>query len=202
MVTGVPGPRDVDIAGLILAGGEGRRMGGIDKGLVLWRGQPLAVYVYQALASVVSPVIISANRSLEYYRTLGSRAIADDEEYRWHGPLAGLLSGLEEAQRLGCSAVLSAPCDTPELTAEIGERLCRAYLDQPGRPVVAECEGRVHPLHGVFPVELVPELRRRLSTGERRVVGFVRDMAALPVNCDDTPSAFVNRNTPEDVREG
>lgn len=169
------------IAGLILAGGEGRRMGGVDKGLVDWQGRPLAAWVLDALAPVVSPVWISVNRSRERYRYYSSRLVSDPEGLQWQGPLAGLLAGLRAAAEEGADAVMVSPCDTPNVTPELFRELLSAYQKKPGAPVFAECGGRHHPLHGVYPVKMISMLERRLENGDRKVMGFAEAAGAKPV---------------------
>lgn len=178
MADGNHSPR---IAGLILAGGEGRRMGGVDKGLVDWRGRPLVAWVLDAMAPVVSPVWISANRSREYYQHYSPRLVSDPEGLQWQGPLAGLLAGLRAAAEAGADAVLVSPCDTPNVTPELFRELLNAYHRNPGEPVFAQCGDRQHSLHGVYPVTLVPVLGQRLENGERKVMAFAEAAGAKPV---------------------
>ncbi|MCG2579940.1 MAG: molybdenum cofactor guanylyltransferase [Marinobacter sp.] len=188
------------IAGLLLAGGEGRRLGGRDKGMVPWQGHPMAAWVCDALSSVASPVLISANRSLEDYQQLApDRVFEDDDSIRGQGPLAGLLTGMKQAAALGAEAVLVCPCDTPEITPEVLSYLVDAWRKAPKNPVIAECEGRAHPLHGVYPVLLAPLLEKQLQEGNRRVMVFAEAAGAVKVKCEDAAQAFKNRNRPEDL---
>lgn len=175
------GQRTPRIAGLILAGGEGRRMGGVDKGLVDWQGRPMVAWVLDALAPLVSPVWISVNRSQDHYHHYSPRLVSDPEALRWQGPLAGLLAGLRAAAEAGADAVLVSPCDTPNVTPELFRELLSAYRLNSGEPVFAQCGDRQHPLHGVYPVTLVPTLEQRLKNGERRVMAFVEAAGAKPV---------------------
>ncbi len=191
-----------DIAGLVLAGGEGRRLGGLDKGLVVWQGRPLVSQVADVLAALVDPVIVSANRSLSDYRTIAGRVVEDEPRYRMQGPLAGLLAGLTLARAEGKKAVLVCPCDTPDVEPAMLACLCRTWQAQPARAVVALSGDRVHPLHGVFPVTMVAQLALWLDRGERRVQGFAREVDAYPLDCDRWPQSFVNRNRPEDFAQG
>lgn len=194
--------RFTDIAGLVLAGGEGRRLGGLDKGLVVWQQRPLVSHMIDALAPLVAPVIISANRSLSRYQTLVERVVEDDARYRLQGPLAGLLAGLLAARSEGKKAVLVCPCDTPDAESAMLAHLCHIWKSEPDRAVVAASEGRTHPLHGVFPVTMAPQLTRWLDSGERRVQGFVMDVGAHQVDCDRWRQSFINRNRPQDLDQG
>lgn len=190
------------IAGLLLAGGEGRRLGGRDKGMVPWQGRPMAAWVYDTLKSVASPALISANRSLDDYRQLAPNRVFEDEEaVRGQGPLAGLLTGMKQAATLGVDAVLVCPCDTPEITPEVLSCLVDAWRKAPKHPVIAEYEGRAHPLHGVYPVSLAPLLEKQLQEGNRRVMVFAELAGAIKVKCEDAVQAFKNRNRPEDLED-
>ncbi|MDC0661314.1 molybdenum cofactor guanylyltransferase MobA [Marinobacter sp. SS21] len=189
----------MSIAGLMLAGGEAHRMGGLDKGRQLWRGRPMAAWVVDALAAVVPAVVISTGRSEAFYRTLAPQLVADPAEFVGQGPLAGLLAGLRAADAKGLEAVLVCPCDTPAVSAALFQALLAAYQAEPGRPVIACCKGRSHPLHGVYPVALQRALERQLRAGDRRVMGFAKVAAARAVDCDAFAEALVNRNRLENL---
>jgi molybdopterin-guanine dinucleotide biosynthesis protein A len=167
-----------------------------------WQGAPLAQWVLNALAKVVSPVLISANRSLSDYEKLApGHVLEDSPELRGQGPLAGLLTGMRHAASLGAKAVLVSPCDTPEITSEVLSELISAWYQQPEKPVFAECEGRVHPLHGVYPVALAPLLERHLESGNRRVMVFTEAAGARKLECLNVAGAFKNRNQPKDFED-
>jgi CTP:molybdopterin cytidylyltransferase MocA len=114
-----------NLTGLVLAGGRGTRMGGVDKGLQLLHGEPLAAHVLKRLAAQTGPLLISANRHAEVYAGLGApfgAAVVADTLAGFPGPLAGLLAGLRAA---GTEFVLSAPCDSPGLPADLAARCAR-----------------------------------------------------------------------------
>lgn len=161
-------------------------MGGVDKGLVDWRGKPLAAWVMAAMAPVVTPVWLSVNRSLVHYRRLSPRLARDPEGLRWQGPLAGLLAGMQAAAGEGAEIVLVSPCDTPDVTPDLFRDLLESYQSAAGVPVVARSGERLHPLHGVYPVSLIPALEQRLEEGNRKVMDFVAaiDARTLPVGPD------------------
>jgi molybdopterin-guanine dinucleotide biosynthesis protein A len=190
------------VAGLLLAGGQGARMGGLDKGLIEWQGRAMAQWVLDALSTVADPVLVSANRSLDAYRRLSPQWVCPDpDDIRGQGPLAGLLTGLRAAERLGVPAVLVCPCDTPGITADVLSRLVQAWNAQPERPVIAECDGRTHPLHGIYPVAVRAALEAWLAAGNRRVMGFAQSVSATVEPCPGAAEAFRNRNRPTDLDE-
>ena len=189
------------VAGLILAGGEGRRLGGLDKGLVLWQGRPMIAGVADALTAVVPRLLISANRSLDEYAVWGNEILTDPPELAWQGPLVGLLAGLARARMLGFEALLTSPCDTPEVSPELFRHLLEKAGERPVSPVLACVGERLHPLHGVYPVAVEAELRGYLESGQRRVQAFASGQGAVLVDCGDFAGGFTNRNRPEDFAD-
>lgn len=185
--------------GLMLAGGEARRMGGVDKGRQLWRGRPMAAWVIDAMTAVVPEVLVSTGRSEAFYRSLGAQVVADPRDFVGHGPLAGLLAGMRQAQASGGRAVLVCPCDTPGVSEALFQTLLSAYQSEPDKPVIAHCGERSHPLHGVYPVALWEALEQQLRAGNRRVFGFAQAAGARMVDCDAFTNELVNRNRAEDL---
>lgn len=188
----------VAMTGLILAGGAGRRMGGLDKGWVRWQGRPLIEQVLDRLRPQVQSVLISANRSVDDYARLAP-VVADDSALRatdpegFVGPLAGILAGLEDCN---CDWLLVVPCDLPQLPGDLAQRLLEAAVPS-GRPAYAVSSDRAHPSCCLLPVSvsLSTQLRSALLSGERRLLGWLKSHQALPVNFPD-PQAFLNINGP------
>ena len=188
----------VTITGLILAGGAGRRMGGLDKGWVHWQGRPLIEQVLKRLRPQVGSVLISANRSVDAYTRLAP-VVADDSALRatdpegFVGPLAGILAGLE---RCNSDWLLVVPCDLPQLPGDLAQRLLEAAVPS-SRPAYAISNDRAHPSCCLLPVSaaLSTQLRSALLSGERRLLGWLKSHQALPVNFPD-PQAFLNINGP------
>lgn len=163
----------------------------------------MAQWVFNALSAVASPVMVSANRSLAEYRKLAPGYVFEDApELFGQGPLAGLLTGMKQASLLGAHAVLVSPCDTPEIVPKVFSDLIYAWRQAPEKPVVVMCEGRIHPLHGVYPVALAPLLEQQLESGNRRVMVFARAAGVETLNCTGSADAFKNRNRPEDFHGG
>ena len=107
------------VTGVVLAGGQGRRMGGVDKGLKILRGKPMVEWVIERIAPQVHEVLINANQNLERYAAFGHRVIPD-EIAGYAGPLAGLHRGLTEAAN---ELVATVPCDSPFLPRDLVARL-------------------------------------------------------------------------------
>lgn len=185
-----------DMTGVILAGGRGRRLGGADKGLALFAGRPLVEHAIAALAPQVGDLCISANRNLERYAVYGYRVIPDSVA-GYAGPLAGLLSAMEIAST---PFVLCVPCDAPAVPADLAARLHAALMRAHADLAVAHDGVRLQPLFALLRRTLAPVLRAYLEAGGREAGRFMRTQAAAIADFSDRPQAFVNLNTPEDLR--
>lgn len=187
-------PSRADVTGLVLAGGRGTRMGGLDKGLVELAGKPLAAHVLARLAPQVGALLISANRNLDRYAALGVPVVTDPPEYgSFAGPLAGIRAALA-AMRTPWLAVV--PCDTPNVPLDLVQRLA-AGLDG-ARASVASAGGRTHGLCCLLNSTLRVSLDEALARGERRVSAWLRSVGARTVGFADA-DAFVNFNASADL---
>lgn len=189
-----------DITGLVLAGGRGTRMGGVDKGLQPFRGQPLAHNALQRLQPQVGSVMINANRHLEAYQAMGV-PVWPDATPDFPGPLGGLLVGLQH-----CSSpwLASVPCDTPNFPLDLVERLAQA-ASAAGAPLatVATLEAgqtRPQPVFSLLHVRLLPSLQAYLDAGERKILPWLRQHGAVELPFEDS-RAFFNANTLHDLQE-
>ncbi|GGX77599.1 molybdenum cofactor guanylyltransferase [Litchfieldella qijiaojingensis] len=180
------------LSGLILAGGQGRRMGGRDKGVEPFAGQMLIDHVLQRLRPHVAEVLINANRHLEVYGRLGLRVITD-REGGYQGPLMGIWSGLSAART---PWVVVAPCDSPALPEDLVERLVagRGECDI----AVAHDGERAHPVVALIRRELAADLGATLAAGERKIDRWYARHAWCHVDFSDCPHAFANLNTEQD----
>ena len=187
------------IAGLILAGGRGQRLGGVDKGLQLWRDLPLVDHALARLAPQVREVMISANRNAPAYASRVTRVLADASD-DFPGPLAGILAGLSAAATPWLAVV---PCDSPLLPLDLVERLAHGVGDGSGA-VVQRDHGdgrlRLEPVCCLLSTALADDLARYLADGGRKVEGWVARHAS-PVLFDrpDDAPAFANINTLADL---
>lgn len=181
------------IAGVILAGGRGQRLGGVDKGLAPFRGRPLIEYAIAALRPQVSCLMISANRNQQTYAAYGFPVIADTRA-DYCGPLAGILSALHAADK---PFLLSVPCDAPALSPVLVERLAAALAGADAGVSVAFCDGKMQPVFCLMRCTLAESLQEYLHEGGRTVGQWMRRQQAVMADFSDTPEAFENINTRE-----
>ncbi|MBH8578616.1 molybdenum cofactor guanylyltransferase MobA [Bisbaumannia pacifica] len=182
------------ITGLILAGGQGRRMGGLDKGLVEFAGRPLVAHARAPLAGRVAELLINANRHPAAYAAWADRVVADRES-GYQGPLMGIWSGL-------CAAttpwVLVVPCDSPRLPMDLLERL---WAGRGEAAIATAFDGqRDHPVVALIRRDLADDLGRALAAGERKIDRWYACHSWARVPFDEGPEAFANLNTEEERR--
>ncbi len=178
------------ITGVILAGGQGQRMGGVDKGLQVHDGRSLVEHVLSRLAPQVGPLMINANRSQAEYARFGHLLLVDRIE-GFAGPLAGLHAALIASTT---EWVVIAPCDSPYLPLDLVARL-GAALEDGGAPLaIARTEDRLHPVFCLCRKSLAPALESYLMAGGRKVAGWCMEMGARDVLFAEQPEAFRNFN--------
>ncbi len=182
------------VSAIVLAGGRGRRMGEVDKGLLSLQGKPLVRWVVERIAPQVDEVLISANRNLERYREMGY-AVLPDEMPGFPGPLAGLYRAIGEARH---PLWLSVPCDTPFLPEDLVLHLYAALLADKAELAVAGVEGRAQPAICLGYTHLRAGLGDFLARGGRRVSEWQSGLRTVTVSFE-TARAFRNLNTPEDL---
>lgn len=191
----------MQIFGVILAGGAGRRMGGADgtgadKALLRLAGQPLVLNARDRLEPQVAALAISANGDPARFAFSGLPVLADEVS---QGPLSGVLAALDWAAAQGADAVVSVAVDTPFFPGDLVPRL---WLAGNGALAVAECGGRQHPTFALWPVALRDDLRAWLAEGQARLMAFAaRHAAAQAVFPTGTPDPFSNINTPADLAQ-
>ena len=180
------------VTGLILAGGEGRRVGGADKGLLDYRGRPLVAHALERLAPQVDALRISANRNLEDYMDFGYPVVTDATHERL-GPLAGIEAGLRACET---PWLATCPCDCPELPLDLVARMMAAAEERAAKLAVATTAAGIQPTFLLCRRELLPVLSAALKAGERRVRGWCQCQRAVEVLFPDA-AAFANFNTPD-----
>ena len=185
------------ITGLILAGGQGSRMGHIDKGLQTFRGKPMVEHALERLRTQVDELLINANRNVESYLHYGYRVIADDIA-GFAGPLAGLERGLANASY---PFVVTVPCDSPFLPLDLVMRLSEGIQSQNADLAVAKTFDQPHPVFCLCKTSLAAHLRAFLSEGGRKIDKWYATLKVVEVNFDDEEAAFSNINTLEELQK-
>ena len=198
-------PTREQITGLLLAGGRGMRMGGVDKGLQPLHGEALAAHVLKRLAPQTGALLISANRHPDAYAALGApfgATVVADTLPGFPGPLAGLLAGLRASTT---PYLLSAPCDSPWLPADLAARLAHA-LDSNQADIAtvttvdAQGDACLHPVFALLRTGLADDLSAFLETGERKVrAWYARHKTVEVVFTDER--AFYNANSLQELAD-
>ena len=181
---------------MILAGGQGRRMGGVDKGLKPLRGKPMVQWVIERFAPQVDELLINANQNPETYAAFGHRVIADAIG-GFAGPLAGLHRGLSEARH---DLVATVPCDSPFLPRDLIARLRSALESRGAEIAVAKTGDQPHPVFCLCRREVLPGLTAFLANGGRKIDAWYATLKVVEVPFDDEAGAFSNINTQDELR--
>jgi molybdopterin-guanine dinucleotide biosynthesis protein A len=192
----------VKVVGLLLAGGQSRRMGGGDKALRLLGGIPLIDRVIERLRPQVDALVLNANGDPARFARL-ALPVAADSVPGFAGPLAGVLAGLDWAfsHRSDCPYVVSVATDAPFLPIDLVTRLARGLDEASADLACAASGGRAHPVFGLWPVRLRDDLRRALVDQTIRKVDLwtARHRLATVPFADHPVDPFFNANRPEDL---
>ncbi|RYZ09295.1 MAG: molybdenum cofactor guanylyltransferase MobA [Comamonadaceae bacterium] len=193
-----------EITGLVLAGGRGARMGGVDKGLQNFNGTPLALHAVLRLGVQVGEMMVNANRNLSAYESFGV-PVWPDGLADYAGPLAGFLTGLERCET---PWLLTVPCDTPLFPLDLAERLAAALVEADAEiAMVAAPEPpddggsavlRAQPVFCLLPTTLLESLVRFTQGGGRKIDAWTAQHRTVLVPFDratDPADAFFNANT-------
>lgn len=190
------------ITGVLLAGGLSRRMAepsaqpsvpSIDKGLLNFQGQPLAVHILGRLRPQVSSVLINANRHLEAWAQFGAPVVTDRRD-GFAGPLAGLEAALSAASS---PWVLTVPCDGPLFPLDLAQHLSTAAHQQEAWVASARTDTQAHPVYMLVHRAALPSLIAFLDSGRRRIDAWTATLPHVEVVFADE-SAFANLNTPQE----
>jgi molybdopterin-guanine dinucleotide biosynthesis protein A len=183
------------VSGIVLAGGQGRRMGGVDKGLQLLRGKPMVAWVLERFAPQVSEILVNANQNLEAYARFGYRVVPDALG-GFAGPLAGLHAGLGAASH---PLVVTVPCDSPFLPLDLVVRL-RGALGA-NDLAVARTGDQPHPVFSLVRRAVLGHLSEFLAGGGRKIDAWYASLKVVEVPFDDEADAFRNINTREELKD-
>ena len=196
-----------DITGIILAGGRGNRMGGVDKGLQNFNGMALALHTLMRLSPQVSEVMVNANRNLSAYESFGA-AVWPDANADFAGPLSGFLVGLERCET---PYLLTVPCDTPRFPLDLASRLAEALDTHHAEIAMAagfetDAQGqrtiRTQPVFCLIRRELLESLVKFTQGGGRKIDAWTAQHKTTIVNFDlptDDIYAFANVNTVQEL---
>lgn len=207
--------RSSRVTGVVLAGGQARRMGGIDKGLVTLAGKPMVQWVFDVLAPQVDQVIVNANRNHEVYGALASpgvhTSVVPDVRQGFLGPLSGMSSAMTAIANANAQSnsdaddstdsewIVTVPCDSPFLPNDLVSRL-RNSSD--GADIVTCHDGeRLQPVFSLIRVSLLSSLDEFLDAGERKIDRWFASQRHATSDFSHTPETFININTEQEREE-
>ena len=183
-----------DVTAVILAGGQGRRMGGQDKGLLDFGGRLMIEIIIEALENQRIDIVINANRNQLTYQSYGYPVISDDLK-DFQGPLAGFASAMAAVKT---KFILTLPCDSPMLADNFVERFIESHNREQAPVCVAHDGERLQPVYALIDTGLLDDLKRFLQIGERKIDRWYAQYSYASVDFSTATSMFENINTPED----
>lgn len=186
---------NLPVSGVILAGGEARRMGGSDKGLVPVAGRPMVEHVLERLRPQVDAVLINANRNHDFYSRYGLPVIADALG-GFQGPLAGMASAMGVVTT---PWLVTVPCDSPFVPPRLVARLREAQLAADAEIAVAHDGARMQPVFSLLRTDLKVSLAAFLARGERKIDRWFAQHKTAIADFSDQPDTFMNVNTPGEL---
>jgi molybdenum cofactor guanylyltransferase/molybdopterin-guanine dinucleotide biosynthesis protein MobB len=194
------------VTGVILAGGQSRRMGGGDKGLLDLLGKPMLAHVIERLAPQVGRLALNANGDPARFAAF-ALPVAADTVPDFAGPLAGVLAGMRwsEANAPAARWIATAAADAPLLPTDLVARCLRALEDRPGAIALAQSAGALHPVIGLWPIALADDLESQLGAGVRKVLAWTdrHGTVAVPFPMVELGGKeidpFFNANTPQEL---
>jgi molybdopterin-guanine dinucleotide biosynthesis protein A len=178
---------------LLLAGGRGQRMGGQDKGLLQWRGQPLIAHLQRLTRPLTDDLIISCNRNHELYAPYADQLVSDDSP-DFPGPLAGIRAGLVAARH---QHLLILPCDVPNIDARLLADLRELSSRNPLVPVMVRQGEFWEPLLCIIPIALKSQVECAWDAGERSPRNIMLQLGGIALECPANDPRLANLNTPE-----
>ena len=182
------------ITGVILAGGLARRMGGVDKGLQILKGQTMVQHAVDRLRPQVDELLINANRHAKEYERFAP--VIGDVIAGYAGPLAGLHAAMHHARH---DWVVTVPCDSPGLPVDLVERLWLGIKSHGADLALAATGTQWHPVFCLCRRDLQADLERQLQDGLRRFESWCQSLSHTVVDFSDNAAAFHNLNTLDDM---
>lgn len=189
-------PVSKQVTGIILSGGQGSRMGGVDKGFVELEGKPFVEHAIEHLKPQVGNVIISANREIERYERYGYPVIRDTQD-DYSGPLSGIASALFHART---PLAMIVPCDMPHLPYDLVERMHRKLKQENAEVCLADDGTHLHPVVCLIKTELLEQLASDVEAGQRKTRLWLTERNYVIEDFSDCAEAFVNINTIDELK--
>ncbi|WP_338724714.1 molybdenum cofactor guanylyltransferase MobA [Pseudomonas tolaasii] len=183
---------------LLLAGGRGQRMGGQDKGLLPWRGEPLIAHLHRLARPLTDDLIISCNRNHDIYAPYADQLVSDDSP-DFPGPLAGIRAGLAAARH---EHLLILPCDVPQIDTHLLAELRATAQRHPLLPLMVRHGEFWEPLLCIIPTRLRAEVEQAWEAGERSPRKIFMKLGGTGLVCPANDPRFINLNTPELLHPG
>jgi molybdopterin-guanine dinucleotide biosynthesis protein A len=168
-------------------------MGGQDKGLLEWHGEPLIAHLHHKTRPLSDDLIISCNRNLEKYAPYADQLVHDDQG-DFPGPLAGIRAGLKAARH---THLLVLPCDVPRIDAALLQNMRETAAQHPDKPLMLRHGEHWEPLLCMIPVILSAAFETAWNEGERSPGRLMRTLGAMALQCPENDSRLANLNTPE-----
>ena len=184
-----------NITGIILAGGQARRMGGKDKGLIELAQKPMIEYVLNAIEPQVDDIIINANRNQTVYEGYGFPVVADEIE-GYCGPLAGMASGIQAAKT---PFVVTVPCDSPLIPDDLVQKLYSTMQNEDAEICTAHANGRLQPVFTLMKSELLPSMLDFLNNGERKIDKWFEKHRLAIADFSEQADTFININSADEL---
>ncbi len=194
-----------DITAVVIAGGKGSRLGGLDKGLMLYNDQPFVATIITRIQAQVANIAINANRNQAHYAQYNHPVFGDmlsdmssDLPNDYQGPLAGFVSAMQQVRT---PYIITVPCDAPCLPHDLVSRLCHAQHKQQTEIAIVHDGEHSQFLHALLPVSLQGDLLNFLQDGKRSVGQWYQQHSVALVDFSDQPHAFMNINTDEQYQQ-
>jgi molybdopterin-guanine dinucleotide biosynthesis protein A len=183
---------ELSFAAVILAGGEGRRMDGEDKGLVLFQRRPMISWTLDKVSPLVNEVLISCNRNSDQYKSFDVEVVSDKES-GFLGPLAGVQAALNELSERHSHLVI-LPCDTPLVSDHLLRRLIEQSMESPQDIIYLNEAGRAHFLHAIIPTQYADNLNASLDEGVRAVYRWYKQYPITEIDTSPYTHTLININ--------
>lgn len=179
------------LLGVILAGGQSRRMGKVDKHRISIGGKTLITHISDRLSPQVTELIINSNDKDDFDRF---KVVPDKESSL--GPIGGIYTTLSYALEKGYQKIITAPCDTPFIPDNFIEKLLE-FQDKPC--VIASSAGRIHPVLALWDVSIINDVKTSIGRGEYSLMRLIEKLDYIECKWQEKPDPFFNINTPDDI---